>query len=487
MILRRTLTLCVLPLACASWAGWSNPTTDFSRAEARERFPAGTASVRPDTGSGAFAKPAANLDEVQRLDFDVGRGLFRRLWVTAPSSTQASDGLGPLFNARSCLRCHIGNGRGHAPSPTQEGMDPGSLVLRIDIPAQNAQQQARRDTRQSNNIPDPVYGLQVQTLSIAGHHAEGRVVIRYDEWPVVLNGGETVSLRRPTYDLANPAYGALHAESRLSPRMAPPMIGLGMLAAISDADILANADPEDADGDGISGRANQVPDLATGNPTLGRFGLKAAMPNLAQQSQEAFNLDIGLSVPLYPHAAGDCTAEQRKCLTAPDGNSPQYENLEVPQQLVDLVLHHVGNIGVPQRSNIDDPTVLAGKRLFYATGCIACHKPKFVTRRDGMPAEHAAELIWPYTDLLLHDMGDGLADNRPEGRANGREWRTAPLWGVGHTLAVNPRAGFLHDGRARTLLEAILWHGGEAEQQRDAVVAMTPRQRTELLRFLESL
>lgn len=466
-------------------ADLTRPTTDFSAPETRERFPAGTATVRTRPDSSAFSHPSANLREAHALDFTVGKGFFRRLWVTAPSSTEASDGLGPLYNARSCQRCHVGNGRGHLPDGPEDNAV--SLVLKVDIPPQTKAQRAQREQRRRNNIPDPVYGLQLQDFAIAGHRAEYRLGVETEEHPVVLADGTEVNLRRPVFTPGQLAFGPLHPEARMSPRVAPPMIGLGLLEAIPEEDILALADPGDHDGDGISGRPNRVWDIAADRVALGRFGLKAGSPTIGQQSQEAFHIDIGMSVPLFPAAHGDCTAAQRACRQAPDGNSPQYDDLEANPEVVDLVSLYAANLGVPVRRDVGDPEVLAGKRLFYETGCIACHTPKFVTRRDGVPPEQAAELIWPYTDLLLHDMGEGLADNRPEGLANGREWRTPPLWGIGLTQRIDPKAGYLHDGRARSLLEAILWHGGEAQGQRDAVIAMAADDRARLIRFLESL
>ncbi len=220
---------------------------------------------------------------------------------------------------------------------------------------------------------------------------------------------------------------------------------------------------------------------------LGRFGLKAGAPSVNEQSQGAFAGDIGISVPLHPAGYGECTERQTRCRQAPDGNSPQYEDLEAETRVTELVVFYAKNLAVPARRKPDDAQVLAGKALFYNSGCIACHTPKFMTRAEGVAPEQAGQLIWPYSDLLLHDLGEGLADHRPEGVANGREWRTAPLWGIGLTPVVNGHSFYLHDGRARNLLEAILWHGGEAQPARDKVVRMTRQQREQLLRFVESL
>jgi CxxC motif-containing protein (DUF1111 family) len=265
------------------------------------------------------------------------------------------------------------------------------------------------------------------------------------------------------------------------------MIGLGLLEAVAAEDILAAADPDDADRDGISGRPNRVWDLASGQVRLGRFGWKAGEPSIAQQSGLAMAGDIGIGNPTAPAPFGDCTAAEAACRAAPDGNSPQYAGLEAPQEVMDQIVFYSRHLAVPARRAVNDPAVLAGKRLFYAAGCTGCHRPKLATRRDWEVAELAGQLIWPYTDLLLHDMGEGLADGRPEGVASGREWRTAPLWGIGLTAEVSGHTQFLHDGRARSLTEAILWHGGEAQAARDAFAALPAAERAALLAFLGSL
>jgi CxxC motif-containing protein (DUF1111 family) len=265
------------------------------------------------------------------------------------------------------------------------------------------------------------------------------------------------------------------------------MIGLGLLEAIAEEDILAQQDSEDSNADGISGKAQQVWSNEHKKIMLGRFGWKAGAPSINEQSQGAFAGDIGISVPLHPNGAGECTASQTACSDAPNGNSPQYDNLEADQQVTDLVVFYSRNLSVPARRNHDDPDVLRGKQLFNAIGCGQCHTPSYRTRKDRVNVEQSEQLIWPYTDLLLHDMGEGLADGRPEGLASGREWRTAPLWGIGLTPVVNGHSFYLHDGRARNLLEAILWHGGEAQSQRDAVVRLSAQERDLLIKFVESL
>jgi CxxC motif-containing protein (DUF1111 family) len=265
------------------------------------------------------------------------------------------------------------------------------------------------------------------------------------------------------------------------------MIGLGLLEAVAEADLLARADPDDADGDGITGRPNLVWSEAEGRVAMGRFGWKAGQSGVDEQAAAAMAGDIGIANPLAPYPAGDCTPAQAACMAAPTGATARYDDLEAPAEVMDLVSYYSRHLAVPARRDPGAPEVLSGKRLFYEAGCIACHTPKHATARDAADPALRGQLIWPYTDLLLHDMGEGLADGRPEGVADGREWRTAPLWGIGLTETVNGHTYFLHDGRARSLSEAILWHGGEAEKSKERFRTMSAADRAALLAFLGSL
>ncbi len=459
------------------------PPTDFTRAEPFEANSAGAATVRARASADAFSQFSANMPFEDEMRFKLGNALFRKTWVASPASTLASDGLGPLYNARACQDCHLKDGRGHPP----EGADDGrvSMFLRLSVMG-GASPEGIADWIATS--PDPTYGGQLQDLAAPGHAAEGRMGLAWLETPVTLADGTVVSLRAPTYALADPAYGAPADGLMLSPRIAPQMIGLGLLEAIPAAEILALADPDDADGDGISGRPQIVPSVEFGGPMLGRFGLKAGAPTVREQSSGAFAGDMGLSTSLHPEPWGDCTAGQPTCTRAAHGQEPDIrDGLEVDGESLDLVTFYARNLAVPERRDVDDPAVLRGKEVFHTTGCASCHTPKHVTHRlDGQP-EQSFQLIWPFTDLLLHDMGPGLADNRPEGRATGSEWRTPPLWGIGLTETVSGHSQFLHDGRARSLLEAVLWHDGEARAQRDAVMNLTTEDRAALLSFLESL
>ncbi|XDB00192.1 di-heme oxidoredictase family protein [Sulfitobacter sp. LCG007] len=461
----------------------TRPATDFGKAQKFEERPGGAATVRARRNADAFSQPSANLSFEDELNFKVGNGLFRKIWVSAPSSTLASDGLGPLYNARSCQRCHLKDGRGHPPEGPQDTAV--SMFLRVSIPGDPGPHTHEIEDYLAT-VPDPVYGAQLQDFALPGVPAEYRLQIDYTEETVALSGGDTVSLRRPTYTAADLGYGPLHADAMLSPRVAPQMIGLGLLEAVPAADILALEDPADADGDGISGRANIVPSAEYDMPMLGRFGLKAGAPTIREQSASAFAGDIGISSPLFPAPWGECTEHESACRAGPHGDGDERVT-EIDDEGLALVTFYSRNLAVPARRSVSDTQVLEGKRVFYETGCPACHHPTFVTHRLEDRPEQSFQLIWPYTDMLLHDMGEGLADHRPEGRASGTEWRTPPLWGIGLTEQVSGHSYFLHDGRARSLLEAILWHGGEAQAARDSVVEMPKPDRDALIRFLESL
>ena len=461
----------------------TEPPTDFSKPSKFEASSAGAATVRVRRNADAFSQSSRNLRFEDQLTFKVGNGLFRKLWVSSPASTLVSDGLGPLFNARSCQRCHIKDGRGHPPELNDQNVT--SMLLRVSIPDKNADMSMEIEGYLAS-LPEPTYGLQLQDFSIQGHPAEYKLAVHYEEEVIALSEGEMASLRHPTYEATNLGYGPMHPEAMFSPRVAPQMIGLGLLEAVPAADILALADPRDSDGDGISGRANIVWSVEYDQPMLGRFGLKAGSPSVREQSAAAFSGDIGISSTLFPKGAGECTKVQVDCQNALHGDQGG-QGTEIDDKGLDLVTFYSRNLAVPARRDVGDPDVLHGKKVFYTTGCTACHQPKFVTHRLKDRPAQSFQLIWPYSDMLLHDLGEGLADNRPEARATGREWRTAPLWGIGLTKQVSGHSYFLHDGRARSLLEAVLWHGGEAEDQRNAVIDMPKADRDALIRFLESL
>lgn len=460
------------------------PTEDFSRAEAFEVNQGGGGTSSKVVNGDAFSHATATISFEDEQNFKLGNALFRKLWVSSPATTQASDGLGPLFNARACQSCHLKDGRGH---PPEGDKDATSMFLRLARTVDVPDAQRNSGSYFAGSLPDPTYGGQLQDLAIPGLLAEGRMVISYYEREVVLGDGTAVSLRNPSYSVADLAYGPLDPETTLSPRIAPPMIGMGLIEAIEAADIHAASDPGDADNDGISGRVALAKDKKTGEILTGRFGWKAENATVRQQSASAFAGDIGISSPDEPRHFGDCTQNQSDCWSYATGVQSRLGETEAPDPVLDLVTFYSEHLAVPARRNVDDGLVLQGKELFYNAGCASCHTPKFVTSRNAKHPSHAFQLIWPYSDFLLHDMGQDLADGQPVGVADGREWRTPPLWGIGLAETVNGHTFFLHDGRARNLTEAVLWHGGEAEQARMEFANMKKSDRDALIAFLESL
>ena len=450
----------------------------FTKAEPGESRSGGAATVRK-TDQNAFSLPSANLPPSRRVDFSVGNSFFRSPWVIAPSTTTARDGLGPLFNTNACQNCHIKDGRGHPPTP--DAPNAVSMLVRLSIPDAPAYAKV---IEQLGVVPEPVYGGQLQDMAVPGVAPEGKVRVDYTSVPVRFKDGTEVQLRKPSLNISRLGYGPMHPDTRFSARVAPPMIGLGLLEAIPDEAILANAEAQAKDKNGIAGRPNRVWDDAQQKTVLGRFGWKAGQPNLNQQNVHAFSGDMGLTTSLRP--IDDCTDAQTACKQAPNGNGPEGEP-EVSDNILRLVLFYSRNLAVPARRDVNAPEVLAGKNLFFQAGCQSCHTPKYTTAANAAEPELANQVIRPYSDLLLHDMGDGLADNRSEFQASGRDWRTPPLWGIGLTQAVSGHTQFLHDGRARNLLEAVLWHGGEAQAAQQQVLSFNAEQRAALLAFLNSL
>lgn len=464
-----SLLLALLLSACDDAARFTAPEPGEARS-------GGETTVNRSDRS-AFSAPAANLSPSRRLDFSVGNSFFRSPWVIAPSTTTARDGLGPLFNTNACQNCHVRDGRGHPPEADSDNAV--SMLVRLSIPDSPAH---AKQIEQQGVVPEPVYGGQLQDMAIPGVAPEGKVRVEYDPLPVRFKDGTEVELRKPRLLISQLGYGPMHPDTRFSARVAPPMIGLGLLEAIPEGAILANAKARQPDG--IAGRPNRVWDDAQGKTVLGRFGWKAGQPNLNQQNVHAFSGDMGLTTTLRPF--DDCTPSQTACRNAPNGNGADGEQ-EVSDNILRLVLFYTRNLAVPARRDVGAQQVLAGKNLFHQAGCQNCHTPQFTTSANAPEPELAGQVIRPYSDLLLHDMGPGLADNRTEFLASGSDWRTPPLWGIGLTRTVSGHTQFLHDGRARNLLEAVLWHGGEALPAQQRVLSFNAEQRAALLAFLNSL
>jgi CxxC motif-containing protein (DUF1111 family) len=433
---------------------------------ADRRLSGGARATVFDATVNAFAAPVAKQSHADRRAFVVGNSFFNRNWVTAPASTSGRDGLGPTFNAMSCSSCHLKDGRGQP--PTRAGVPELGLLLRLSVDGPDGSQQ-----------PVPRYGGQLQDRAINGVPAEGRIRITHTPLRGRYADGTRYELAAPHYAIADRAYGPVPKGMRVSPRVAPSVFGVGLLEAVPEPTIVARADPGDADGDGISGRVNRVGSERSGGLALGRFGWKANVPTVEQQNAGAFNGDIGITSPIFP--AQNCSGGQRACRAAADGGEP-----EVDQRTLDRVTLYTRTLAVPARRRVGERDTSAGEKTFDAIGCSACHRPELHTGNSDITAL-AGQDIRPYTDLLLHDMGPALADGRPDGLASGSEWRTAPLWGIGLVKTVNEHTRFLHDGRARNLAEAILWHGGEAQAAADRFRKLPRREREQLIAFLESL
>jgi len=434
----------------------------------RQHLLGGNATIY-NTTENAFGQPAPVLERTDQLNFFVGNSFFNQNWVTAPASTTARDGLGPLFVSRSCSGCHFKDGRGRPPEFIDEV--PTGFLMRLSL---------RERSLDGSHLPEPTYGSQFQPRAILDVLPEGEIHLDYVLITGTYGDGTPYELRQPVYQLTNLNYGDLHPEVMLSPRVANQMIGLGLLEAIPESTLLALADPTDRDGDGISGRPNWVWDLVNNRMSIGRFGWKANQPNLMQQVASAFNGDIGITTGLLPDQ--NCTSAQIDCEQAIDGGQPEISD----DDFLKVVLYSAA-LAVPAQRNPDDPMVQRGYALFIEAQCATCHVPTLQTGIHPTIPGFSHQTIHPYTNLLLHDMGEGLADNRPDFEASGTEWRTPPLWGIGLFETVNKHTYYLHDGRARNLAEAILWHGGEAEASREAFRMMSAEQRSALIAFLRSL
>ena len=412
---------------------------------------------------GALAEPDARMSAETRARSEIGAAIFGAEWQPAPNVSEGVDGLGPLYNAASCAACHGGPPRGFS-----------GRVLRLSLP---------------DGAPDSRYGHQLQDRAIPGHAPEGRIAITEERHALRLAGGAEVLLSRPVPAIADPAYGPPAEDLALSLRVPPPLDGLGFVAAIDEADIRALADPDDRDGDGVSGRAGETVDPATGKRVLARFGWKASVATLAQQTAEALHLDMGISSPRLMRASGDCTPAQVACIAAPNGASAQAEGAEISGGEIALLVDYIEGLERPFKWPLLTHFDMPGTREFRDLGCTQCHT-MFTTARESKKPHLARQGVDLFSDLLLHDMGEGLADHRREGSATGSEWRTAPLWGLGRRLgdiASGAIPGLLHDGRARTIEEAILWHGGEAAGARDAYMRLDAADRARLIGFLARL
>lgn len=425
-------------------------------------------TTRPLVVPNAFSFPAANTPPENIRAFSFGNRLFNTNWVEAPASVKAFDGLGPLFNRVSCSACHTKDGRG---TPPDDGKGPfDSMLLRISLHGVGAH---------GGPKPVPGFGDQLSERGINDVPPEGVAQITYTEVKGHYGDGSRFVLRKPVYAISKTAYGQLPRDAMVSARVAPHMIGLGLLEAVPSATLLALADPEDLDGDGISGRVNRVWDAKKQLLDIGRFGWKAGQPDLLNQNAAAAIGDIGLTTSIHPDE--NCQSDQKACVEAINGGSP-----EISDEFLDKLTLYTATLAVPAQRNADEALVRHGAKLLHDMQCLSCHMPTLKSGPHPL-LEIANQTFHPFTDLLLHDMGEGLADNRPEFEATGLEWRTPPLWGLGLVKNVNGHLNLLHDGRARGFAEALLWHGGEAEAAREAFRLAPQTDRDALVAYLNSL
>ena len=416
-----------------------------------------------DESNEAFTHAFVNMNAIQNRVHEIGDEQFDATFVTAPA--KLNPGLGPVFNNVSCVSCHISDGRGKVPGFNESA---ASMLFRLSLPGADVH---------GGPKPVPGFGDQLQPRSILNVTPEGDVAVTYTIKNFQFADGTSYSLRVPDYKFIN-LYTQMPSGVLISPRVAPVVFGLGLLGAISDDDILKRADPNDKDNDGIRGTPNYVWDFTKKATVLGRFGWKANQPSLLQQAAAAYVSDMGITNMIFPI---ETTFGQ------PQYTPPVDNEYELSDELLYSVEFYLRTLQVPKRRNLKDPAVLQGKKLFAEAGCIKCHVSEMRTKVDVSFPAISNQIIHPYTDLLLHDMGEGLADNRPDYNANGKQWRTPPLWGIGLTEKVNGHTNFLHDGRARNLLEAVMWHGGEAEKAKNKVANFSKADRNALVTFLESL
>jgi CxxC motif-containing protein (DUF1111 family) len=440
-----------LPLALIAMAQGPSPDNSAANAGVRDR---------------AYRQPLANLTPAELEQFEAGSKGFAQRWVVAPSIL-GLWGRGPTSNGEACTDCHDNGGRGRASDSTDATP---SMLVRLSIPGTGPRGAPRADPR---------YGDQLQEEGILGRvPAEGRALIVWSQFDVTLNDGEVVRLRRPRLEIRDLAFGPLADNIMTSVRVAPALVGVGLIDAISEDAIHAQELRQRELN--LSGHANRVWDFVQQREAIGRFGRKANQPHLLQQVVSAYHADLGVTSQWFPEE--NCPAVQTQCRAEPPGGHP-----ELPAAFLDPVLFYLRTLAPPRPRATQDASVQRGEELFHAAGCANCHLPQWRTARDAVPAALADRVIHPYTDLLVHDLGDGLADGRPDYHAGSREWRTAPLWGLGRSETVNGNSDLLHDGRARSATEAILWHGGEAERSREAFRRMPRADRNALIEFLGSL
>ena len=422
----------------------------------------GGATSRPAAGPDSFALPAANLPKEQLARFFEGQRLFNIAFVKAPSPVPGLAGLGPTFNRPSCGACHTRDGRGQPPAGPDDALM--QMVVRLGV----------------SGSPDPNYGVQLNDRAIEGVPAEGQAEIVWEEIEGRYADGDAFRLRRPRVGFRALAFGPLGRATAHSLRVAPQLVGMGLLEAVPERTVRGWAAANRAHPDGVRGAVRG--EIVHGQPfgKIGRFGWRAEQASVREQIASALVNDMGLTTSLHPDE--NCPPAQSACRAADPGPRPN-----VSDRALRTMMFYVSTLAVPERRDAGKPEVARGEKVFAAIGCAACHRMTAKTGTHPTIAFLSDQTIHPFTDLLLHDMGDGLADGLHEGAVSGRMWRTAPLWGIGLVPLVNGHENYLHDGRARGLAEAILWHGGEAEMAKDRFRALPKPDRDALIAFLRSL
>jgi len=427
-----------------------------------ERLYAGGKTTIFSNTSNGYSTPAPNLSGSELSRHLKGDIDFESIFVTAPANI--NSGLGPIFNNSSCISCHPRDGRAAHPQNIKAR---SGLLLRTSLPGNGSN---------GNSIAVNGFGLQIQNQAIFNFQPEAEYTVQYEEIAEKLADGTIVYLRKPIFNVTN-TYIPFPDNALLSPRIAPPVFGLGLLELISDTDLINSQDINDSNGDGISGKLNYVWNPLTQQTEIGKFGWKANTPNLLIQCATAYVEDMGITNSVFPFETGHDQS---------NGNDHLNDDTELSDEILHNAVFYTRTLAVPAPRNIADLDVRKGAKLFADLQCATCHTPKQQTGFSEISAL-SFQTFYPYTDQLLHDMGEGLADNRPDFLANGREWKTRPLWGIGLTFVVNNHTHFLHDGRARNITEAILWHGGEAENAKQNFKKLSKEDREALLKFINSL
>ena len=488
------LSISALLNACSEQTNTPNQMT-APAFQKSEWLPGGDTTVTPIT-SVRFDTPANNLTMDEKVTFHSGKALAQQPWIKAPTITDSRDGLGPIYNARTCMACHVNGGKGSVPSNNKQELF--STLVRLSIKSNDsAQHKALLQT--AGLIPHPVYGDQLQTQSTSLPHQlrhvpsakslkhdvapEAYAFLNWQEKIVSYPDGRKIKLRQPSVNLQSLGYGKIEHDTQIALRTAPSIHGMGLIELIPQIQINKLADKHDENQDGISGKVNQAWNIETHKTEPGRFGLKANKPTLTMTIAGAFANDLGISNPLFK--TQPCTQKQVSCVQSPNGNNKQGHELNAEQ--LALTVNFNRNLAPVKARNLENKNTQKGRTIFYETGCQNCHNPSFTTSESQSHPHLANQKIWPYSDFLLHDLGEALSDNRPDFDANGQEWRTPPLWGIGVQSKVNGSHALLHDGRANTIEEAILWHGGEAQKSKQSFMHLDKDQRDLLILFVNSI